>query len=1163
MYEVLQQKLWQPPRAITKLLLILKITTFILITVILQVSANSFAQKISLSKKDATLVEVFDQIKAQTGYDFLFNASTLKDARKVSITLRNVDLREALEQLFKDQPLVYSIADQSVVVSRKTPTFLERLAERWAAIDVRGRIVDDKGNPLAGATVTVKATGKFVFTNDKGEFYLREVEEGAVLVVSFVGYASREVKAVKEMGTIQLVLSEGKLDEVNIVNTGYQSISKERVTGSFDLIDEKLLNRSVSTDIISKLKGVASGLNFDSNTAGNSLGIAIRGRSTLVSNTQPLIILDNFPYEGDINNINPNDVETITVLKDAAASSIWGALAGNGVIVITTRKGNFNQPLSIDFNSNLTLQKKPDLFYAGNQFLNSSDYIGVEQMLFKNGFYDKNIANVKTYPSISNAVEILNAQRNGTITADQTNQQLAVLGSQDIRNDLNKYIYKTATLQQYSVNLHGGTSNMNYLFSVGEDNNNNNQNQIGNNYNRLTLNSNVAYRPIKNLELYTNIAYSNSNTTNNSNAPFLTRPGNLYPYASLADANENPLPINKYYNNTFIDSAPGKGLLDWSYSPLEEMKDADNTSNRSDIRINTGSKYTLMKGLSVEIRYQYEKAVTNGRNYFNDDSYTARNLINRFSIINGDGTIKRNIPLGGILDFSNNTATSNYARGQLDYNYKWGKSEINAIAGAEARELVGNGNTSRLYGYDRENGTTQPVNYIDYFTNYPSGGSNIESNSEISQTTDRYRSFFANASYTYNGRYILSASGRLDQSNLFGVNTNQKGVPLWSAGLKWNIAEESFYKVDWLPKLDFRVTYGHSGNVNKTITAYTTAQYSASSFVPSYNYVRIISPGDPDLRWEKVGMLNFGLDFEYKKVLSGSFEYYRKYGSDLIGNSPIAASTGFAAATGNFADISGKGFDLTLTSHNISGTNFSWNTTLLSSYAIDKVTKFLGGNSALLFGDIAVGVPYYSGFAGKFEGLNDQGDPQGLVNGQLSTDYNALLSVPNIDKQWYRTQPAYFGALRNDFTFKQVTLSINLLYKAGYSFLRRSINYNYLFNNGMGNADFDKRWQKPGDELNTTVPAMVYPDNQARDNFYSSSTSLLSNASNVRLQDINVTYLINKRTWAAMPFRSLQVYLYFNNLGIIWRANKYGIDPDFQTGLETPPSASIGLKFGL
>jgi hypothetical protein len=236
---------------------------------------------------------------------------------------------------------------------------------------------------------------------------------------------------------------------------------------------------------------------------------------------------------------------------------------------------------------------------------------------------------------------------------------------------------------------------------------------------------------------------------------------------------------------------------------------------------------------------------------------------------------------------------------------------------------------------------------------------------------------------------------------------------------------------------------------------------------------------------------------------------------------------------------------------------------LLFSYAIDKVTKFLGGNSNAISNPIVVGGPYNSIYVNKFEGLNSNGDPQGILNGQISTDYGALNNLPNSNKQFYRIQPAYFGSVRNDFSYSHLSLSFNILYKAGYSFLRNSINYGNLFNLGIGNADFTKRWQKPGDELHTDVPSMIYPDNTARDQFYANSTAHVSNASNIRLQDINLNYQFDKKNWPKMPFKSFQAYLYFNNLGLIWKANKDGIDPDYMYGLVTPFSASIGLKIGL
>jgi TonB-dependent SusC/RagA subfamily outer membrane receptor len=208
----------------------------------------------------------------------------------------------------------------------------------------------------------------------------------------------------------------GQLEGV-VVNTGYQSIPKERATGSFVQIDRALLNRRISPDIISRLEGVASGLSFNANipTQSKESPFSIRGRSTITANTQPLIVLDNFPYDGDLNSINPNNIESITLLKDAAAASIWGARAGNGVIVINTRKGGLNRPLSVELVTNYTFSKKPDLFYNPN-FLNASSYIDFEQYLFSLGSYDADLNNTTTRPPLSPAVELMARKRAGLIS---------------------------------------------------------------------------------------------------------------------------------------------------------------------------------------------------------------------------------------------------------------------------------------------------------------------------------------------------------------------------------------------------------------------------------------------------------------------------------------------------------------------------------------------------------------------------------------------------------------------------------------------------------------------------------------------------------------------------------------------------------------------------
>lgn len=365
-----------------KFLLIMRITTLLLIATIMQVSAAGFAQKITLKENRISLKNVLKQIKSQTGYDFVYDSKVINDHESVKLDLRNVELEEALKKIFKPLNLKYLIKNKIIFIEKATPTLIDRIISSFSAIDVRGRVLDEQGNPLAGASVAVKGTTKAVITGANGEFLLKNVDESAILVISYIGLESQEI-AIKGNTNPIVILKESaaQLALVDVVSTGYQSLPKERATGSFSQIDNKTFNRQVSTDVISRLKGIAPSLYFDERLGNGTMNISIRGQSTIFGSAKPLVVVDNFPFDGNLNNLNPNDVENITILKDAAAASIWGVRAGNGVIVITTKKGRFNQPLKIDFNSNITVGPKPDLFYQPS--MNPTDFIDVEKMLFE------------------------------------------------------------------------------------------------------------------------------------------------------------------------------------------------------------------------------------------------------------------------------------------------------------------------------------------------------------------------------------------------------------------------------------------------------------------------------------------------------------------------------------------------------------------------------------------------------------------------------------------------------------------------------------------------------------------------------------------------------------------------------------------------------------
>jgi TonB-dependent SusC/RagA subfamily outer membrane receptor len=311
---------------------------------------------------------------------------------------------------------------------------------------ITGKVISAyNGGPLGSATV--KTASQTVITDNGGEFHLSLNKGKHILTVSYLTHTIKKLNItvpLKEPLVIALEPQDQQLKEIEVVSTGYQNIPKERATGSFEVIDNGLFNRSTGSDVFSRLDGVSTGTLFLKNNSTLRRtpyqGLVIRGKSGLNGDQPPLIVLDNFPYDGDPNNINPNDVQSITLLKDAAAASIWGTRAGNGVIVITTKKGRFNEPFELSFNTNFSFTAKPDLGYLKS--IGSSDYIDVEKMLFRNGFYDRALNPKFPFKALSPVVEILAGQKAGTVSAAEADAQINAMRDQDVRNDFLKYIYR-------------------------------------------------------------------------------------------------------------------------------------------------------------------------------------------------------------------------------------------------------------------------------------------------------------------------------------------------------------------------------------------------------------------------------------------------------------------------------------------------------------------------------------------------------------------------------------------------------------------------------------------------------------------------------------------------------------------------------------------------
>jgi TonB-linked SusC/RagA family outer membrane protein len=1118
----------------------------------------------------APIVQAFHIIRQQTPYRVIYDNSLVKAARPVTVSVENEKLPVVLNLLFRGQPFEYRVIDKSIIITPRKPvrqSAPEPASPVVADTIVTGKVVADSTLlPLAGATITVRETNTSIATDNEGRFRLTLSAAGATLVISYVGYESQTIRVNERSGfQIRVVLAktQQEMKGVTVVSTGYQEIPKERATGSFTQIDNKLFNEQVGLNVLDRLPAIANGLSLDRRTS--KPGLMIRGVSTIQGPAGPLIILDNFPFEGDINSINPNDVESITILKDAAAASIWGTKAGNGVIVITTKKGKFNQPFSIEFNANTTLIEKPNLFYAKQ--ISTSDFIDVEEFLFKQQYKFSDTANPGR-PAFSPVYEILFRQRSGIINENEARSQINELRGLDVRNEFNKYMYQDAINQQYSINLQGGSDKMSWISSMGYDRN------IGNldeSLNRLNFRIENVYKPTKRLSIQIGGYYNQSESSSGKSAygSISTSTGEIPPYTQFTDVDGSAKPI---YNlrSLYLDTAGNGKLLDWKYYPLEEYKHVKNTIQTQNMIGKLGINYNLFQGKNFEVLYQYERQQSSIKTLYDENSYYTRDLINRFSQIDGiNDRVIYKVPKGSILDLSGELLQSHNLRGQINFNKDWLKNNIVAIAGWQIRNITSLRNGYRTYGFDEDILTSDNVDYTNPYPDYVRGYlAYIPGSNSFSETNNRFVSFYGNAAYTYDEKYTVSLSGRRDASNLFGAKTNDKWTPLWSAGASWNIHRERFYNNEMFTYLRMRLSYGYSGNADPGKSAVTVFHYFDNSPYTRSPIARILSFGNPELKWEKVGMLNIGIDFKTRNNwINGSIEFYSKNGKDLFGTDLIDYTGGVGASiVKNVASMQGSGFDIELHSLNIDR-SFKWETDLNLNTNKDKIVEYYltttqGSNLLRNIPSGLKGKPVFSVFSYKWGGLDPlNGDPQGYFNGSLSKDYNSLTGrATQIEDMVYNgpALPTLFGSMGNTFSYKKVSINFRLTYKFGHYFRRESIKYFNLFSGSMSHSDYSARWQNPGDEMRTTVPSMIYPAITNRDNFYTGSEVLVSKADHIRFQYISLNYTLDSKLKGNWGFKRIQIYCVINNIGILWRANKYGIDPDYPDAT-IPPSKSISL----
>lgn len=1185
----------------------IKYLTIFLIFACLDLHAQNNPNLVTIKKDIIGVEEAFSMIKAQTHVYIMYESQIIDRHLKLNLNLEKVTLQKALEVICSKTGLKYEIMDKHVLITKPGTTNKKKIEKKSI---ITGHVTGEDGEPLPGATIWIMGQPKGAIADADGNYTI-SATTGEALKYSFMGMED-VIKIVGNENKIDVILPTKLhlLQEVEVVSTGYQSLSKDRVTGSFSYITSDDLKKVESPNIVQRLEGQVPGLQMTlygdksfsytntmktassgTHTVGSTeYKISIRGISTLNGETFPLIVVDGVITEMDLSSLNPNDIDNISVLKDAAAASIWGVRAANGVIVITTKKGKQNTKPQVSFSTSLIVAGKPDINYL--KTMTSAEMLDYEKSLVDQGIVT-NVPATSYYTAqyvMPEGTQLALKLKQGLITQSAYEKKIAELSQIDNRSQISKYLFRPASSQQYNLSIRGGGNNSDYFYSASYSKENTNIKRKSGE--RLTLTLNNSWKLFNWATLSTSFkgtffSYDNNGISLNSLYPSSGKV--LMPYENLADKNGKGISYEQMSSEW--TSTLSSAFKDWTYNYLDELRLMDNTQKDNNFSGSINLTVPLLWGLSSSTLLSVERTFSKSRAYNDPETYYVRNIINYYTYPTAT-TNSLGISNGGILQ-RNDTEQKNYLfRQQFNYDTVIkGIHRINALAGLEMRETNIGTSSFSLFGYNTQTGITNsqinysttpsyawaggdsPTSYITfYYGGYPT---------QLDKRR-RFLSYYGNVAYTLFDRYSLSGSVRYDDYNNFGVSRKYRATPLYSFGAKWNLNREHFMQsIKWVNNLAVRLTYGINGNLSLDTYPFTNI-YLTNNSTTGESSAGISALANPQLRWEKVYTSNFGVDFSlFGGKLSGSTDYYYKKGRDLLYGFPIgSAYVGniTTTMTRNAASIDSYGIDVSLKGTAYQNKDWQVNAGLQFSYNTNEVkdNKFFKPDTySNYYSYYPAGIRMVEGYpTDKLLVYRNAGlDEEGLTqiydeNGNIIKASTTKITSFGVLKNAGRTTAPYNGSFNLNINYKQFSLYALATYRFGNVFLRPSIT-NYVSNTYNAHFDLAKdiayRWKESGDELTTNVP-------KASSNMYSLNRYIYSDINvlkgdYIRMRQISLSYQFEKKLLSKIKIQSAQLSLAVNNLGLLWTANKQGYDPDYITSLSStynlPPARSYTLSLNV
>jgi len=1151
MYKIYTKTVCTPPGYIKKILLVMKITTFLLFVALMQVSAAGLAQRLTLVEKDATLKQVFNEINKQTNYNILWSTSQVNGDQTINVNFKDTPLLEVLDRCLENTSLTYTIENKTIVIKEKEPSFLDNIKDKATKLlnlpaDISGTVIDSTGTTLPGASVSLKGTSYSTITDNKGNFTFSKVPQGNYsLIVTYIGYAKLERSISVEGKDLNLRLalhgSSSQLDQIEVI--AYGQTTQRLTVGSVGQITAKEIAEQPVSNPLGALEDRVPGLlvTQSSGVAGSSFTIQIEGQNSMQNGSTPLIIIDGIPFAAQNNNINqysnastqlngspfgssylasqgtnpafagsgmsplaninPADIESISVLKDADATAIYGSQGANGVIIITTKKG---QAGKTKFTANVSSGESQVTRFL--PLMNTEEYLQMRAEAFKNdGLTPSSNA---SDPGYAPDLTIFDQNR-------YTNWEKYLLGNASHFTDANE-------------SISGGSANTQFLIGTGYHNE---TSPIIGNYgsDRLSFNVNLHHTSENKrltLDFNANYSYARNNTASSPDIyDALTLPPN---FPALLDANGNIV-----WNYKGIDLGASSSN---PFAYLKETYQAQTTNLVSGINLG----YKFFDELEFRVNAGYNSLL-------NNETFTQP-----LSAIDPTGYYVSS------ANFGTNEVQNAVIEPQIEFKKIINKGKLDVLLGGSYKEYS-NSSTSIL-------ASNFPN---DLLLNSVSSAGTVTANNNFDQY--KYEAIFARLNYLLDDKFIFDFTGRRDGSSRFGPG-KQFG-DFGSGGAGWIFSDESFIK-DNLPFLSFgkiRMSYGITGSDQIGDYQYLSAWQSpnglnyqgTTGYIPHNAY-------NPDFSWEVDKKLAAGLDLGVfnDRILLSLGLYRNRTGNQLI-NYTLPTQTGFSSVFENLpAVVQNEGWEIQLTSVNVKTSQFTWHTSFNISGNQNKLLSFPGLSTSSYSQTWVVGQSLSTVYLFNYAGVNPQ---TGLyqfraANGTTTETPNG--GIPGTDYPGDQTQrvdlnPKFTGGIGNGFTYKKFNLDMFFTF-------RKQVGPNLLgqITTPGGEANlptvFLSRWQNPGDKSSIEMlTTNSYTSAGTAAALFSESTGAYSDASFIRLKTLSLSYNMSNNFLKAVKVQSCRVYLNAQNLFTI--TDYKGNDPETLNYYSLPPLRTIvaGLQFTL